>query len=79
MAYTPRRTSSAIDRAEALFKAATTKPEDAPKKTERVAIPSTKESVSLRIDSDVLAHFQDQGPGWQSRINAALRKAAGLK
>jgi uncharacterized protein (DUF4415 family) len=32
----------------------------------------------LRIDQDVLAHFQEGGPGWQDRINAALRKAAGL-
>jgi uncharacterized protein (DUF4415 family) len=33
--------------------------------------------VSLRIDSDVLAFFQEQGPGWQERINDVLRKAAG--
>jgi len=39
---------------------------------------SPKEAVSLRLDPDVLAHFRAQGPGWQSRINAALRKAAGL-
>ena len=25
-----------------------------------------------------LAHFRATGPGWQSRINEALRKAAGL-
>ena len=24
----------------------------------------------------MLAHFRSTGPGWQSRINAALRKAA---
>jgi uncharacterized protein (DUF4415 family) len=33
--------------------------------------------VSLRIDRDVLDFFQEAGPGWQDRINAALRKAAG--
>jgi uncharacterized protein (DUF4415 family) len=33
--------------------------------------------VSLRLDKDVLEHFQEGGPGWQDRINAALRKAAG--
>jgi uncharacterized protein (DUF4415 family) len=33
--------------------------------------------VSLRIDRDVLDFFQESGPGWQERINAALRKAAG--
>lgn len=40
---------------------------------------SVKEAVSLRLDPDVLAHFRSSGPGWQSRINAALRKAAGLR
>ena len=37
-----------------------------------------KEAVNIRLDPDVLAHFRRTGPGWQSRINAALRKAAGL-
>lgn len=76
MASTPRRPSSAKDRAEALFKAATTKPEEPKVRTN--AIPVGKEMVSIRIDRDVLAHFQDEGIGWQDRINAALRKAAGL-
>jgi uncharacterized protein (DUF4415 family) len=40
--------------------------------------PQPKEAVSLRLDPDVLAHFRDTGPGWQSRINAALRKVAKL-
>jgi uncharacterized protein (DUF4415 family) len=34
--------------------------------------------VSLRLDRAVLEHFQDDGPGWQDRINAALRRVAGL-
>jgi uncharacterized protein (DUF4415 family) len=34
--------------------------------------------ISLRIDKDVLEHFQGEGPGWQDRINTALREAAGL-
>ena len=63
--------------AEAAFKAATTKkPEEpAPKSP---SLPGAKEMVSLRIDRDVLDHFQAAGPGWQDRINAALRKAAGV-
>lgn len=28
---------------------------------------------SLRVDSDVLAYFQSQGPGYQTRINQILR------
>ena len=72
----PRRPQSAIERAEAVFKPAPPKVESpAPK---AVAVPSGKEQVSLRIDRDVLEHFQDDGPGWQERINDALRKAAGL-
>lgn len=67
-----RRHTSAIDQAEALFKAATTKPvESASPKVN--AIPTGKETVALRLDRDVLEHFQDDGPGWQDRINAALR------
>lgn len=37
-----------------------------------------KEPVSLRLDPDVLTHFRRSGRGWQSRINAVLRKAAKL-
>jgi uncharacterized protein (DUF4415 family) len=38
-----------------------------------------KEAVSLRLDPDVVAHYRAKGPGWQSRINEDLRKAAKLK
>ncbi len=61
--------------AEKAFKAVTTKPADLPPATP--SIPGVKETVSLRIDRDVLDFFQEEGPGWQDRINAALRKAAG--
>ena len=67
-----RRTSDPRHAAEAAFKAVTTKPalEPAPK---RPAVPNAKEMVSLRIDRDILDHFQEAGPGWQDRINDALR------
>jgi len=32
-----------------------------------------KQSVSLRIDADVLKWFRAQGSGYQTRINAVLR------
>ncbi|MBI2821922.1 MAG: BrnA antitoxin family protein [Acidobacteria bacterium] len=32
-----------------------------------------KESISLRVDPEVLGWFRAQGPGWQTRINAILR------
>ncbi len=44
----------------------------------RPRAPYPKKAVTLRLDPDVLAHFRAQGPGWQTRINAALRDAAGL-
>lgn len=35
---------------------------------------SDKESTTIRFDRDVLAAFRAGGPGWQTRINAALRE-----
>jgi uncharacterized protein (DUF4415 family) len=37
-----------------------------------------KKQVTLRLDSVVLEKFRAMGPGWQSRINAELRKALGI-
>jgi uncharacterized protein (DUF4415 family) len=50
------------------------KPRGRPKGSTR----SDKSLVSLRIDNDVLERFRATGPGWQSRVNAALRKAVGV-
>lgn len=72
-----RRTGSALDRAEAAFKSATSKPVEAAPKP--ATVPEGKELVSLRLDRAVLEHFQEDGPGWQDRLNAALRAAAGLE
>ncbi len=71
-----RRPTDPRSAAEQAFKSATTKPVEGPPKAPPV-IPGVKEMVSLRIDRDVLDFFQEDGPGWQDRINAALRKAAG--
>ena len=70
-----RRTSDSRQMAEMAFKAATSKP--APMATKAPSLPGAKEMVSLRLDRDVLDHFQEGGPGWQDRINDALRKVAG--
>jgi uncharacterized protein (DUF4415 family) len=73
-----RRPTDARQAAEAAFKAATSKPPAGPEPVARPpAVPNAKETVSLRIDRDVLDYFQEAGPGWQDRMNAALRKAAG--
>lgn len=37
-----------------------------------------KIAQTLRLDSDVLNFFKASGAGWQTRMNEALRKAAGL-
>jgi uncharacterized protein (DUF4415 family) len=75
MAQSPRRPKDARSEAEAAFKKATAPVVEAPAK--KAAVPGVRELVSLRIDQDVLEHFQEGGPGWQDRINDALRKAAG--
>ncbi len=67
----PRRPQDPFAAAEAMF---AKKPAPAIKKPS--ALPNTREQVSLRIDSDVLEHFQTEGPGWQDRMNEALRAAA---
>lgn len=74
-----RRLSDPRLAAEAAFKAATTKtavPVEGPRS---VSLPPARELVSLRLDRDVLEHFQAAGPGWQERINAALRSAAAVE
>ena len=71
----PRTLNDARSEAEAAFKKATTKVAEAPPKQN--AVPGIKEQVTLRIDQDVLEYFRGGGPGWQDRINDALRKAAG--
>ena len=32
-----------------------------------------KERVSIRLDSDIVGAFEQSGPGWQARLNNALR------
>jgi uncharacterized protein (DUF4415 family) len=75
-AMSRRPTSDARSAAERAFKAITA-PKPAVLAPKAPAPPGAKEIVSLRIDRDVLDFFQADGPGWQERINAALRKAAG--
>jgi uncharacterized protein (DUF4415 family) len=71
----PRTLSDARTEAEAAFKKVTKKEAEA--LPQKPAVPGVRELVSLRIDQDVLEYFRESGPGWQDRINEALRKAAG--
>ena len=45
----------------------------------RPPLPNPKQAVKLRLDADVLAAYRKTGEGWQTRINADLRKARKLK
>jgi uncharacterized protein (DUF4415 family) len=45
----------------------------------RPRLANPKQAIKLRLDPDVIAHFRETGPGWQTRINEVLRKAAKLK
>ncbi len=38
-----------------------------------------KQPVTLRLDADVIAAYRATGSGWQSRINADLRRMQKLK
>ncbi|MCF4165114.1 BrnA antitoxin family protein [Zavarzinia compransoris] len=38
-----------------------------------------KVQTTIRLSQDVLDHFKADGPGWQRRIDEALKKVAGLK
>ena len=44
------------------------------KRRGRPAGSGTKEQVAIRLDHDVLAAFRAGGPGWQTRMNEALRE-----
>ena len=71
MSKTPRRPLNPMDAAEALFKPVNKAPAQV---VEKPAIPNSREMVSIRLDSDLLAFFQEDGPGWQDRINDALHR-----
>ena len=71
MATPPRRPTNPMEAAEAAFKPI--KKPAAPSR-EPAGAPNVRELVSIRIDRAVLDHFQEDGPGWQDRINDALRQ-----
>jgi uncharacterized protein (DUF4415 family) len=45
----------------------------------RPPLSNPKQAVKLRLDADVVASYRKTGTGWQTRINADLRKARKLK
>ena len=75
MASSTRRPGDPFAAAEAVFKRTAKPAAEAPRAP---VTASARETVTLRLDRDVLDHFQAEGPGWQERINAALRDTANL-
>jgi uncharacterized protein (DUF4415 family) len=43
------------------------------KKRGRPFSATTKEQIAIRLDPEVLDAFRKEGPGWQTRINDALK------
>ena len=39
----------------------------------RPALDEPKQHVNIRLDPDILRAFKSKGPGWQTKVNAALR------
>ena len=48
------------------------------RRTRRRQKQPTKVAVSLRLTREVVERFKADGPGWQTRIDQPLKKAAGL-
>ena len=43
------------------------------KKRGRPFSASTKKQIAIRLDPEVIEAFQKEGPGWQTRMNNALK------
>lgn len=37
----------------------------------------TKKQITIRLDAEIVQRAKASGPGWQSRVNAALKRAFG--
>jgi uncharacterized protein (DUF4415 family) len=61
-----------------LVAAALADTDNPPRRLGRPPLLAPKQAIKLRLDSEVIERFKAGGPGWQSRMNEALRKAVGL-
>ena len=59
--------------AEAAFKSTTAKPTAPAPAATRAALPRAKELVSIRLDSDVLAHFQGTADATANLVEIPLK------
>ncbi|WP_413468451.1 BrnA antitoxin family protein [Mesorhizobium muleiense] len=65
----------------AITRAARTDPDAQPNLAAKRGRPRSehaKVAILLRLDPDIVESFKKSGAGWQTRMNAALRKAADL-
>ena len=77
----PELTEQELDRARPFadaFPVLAAKLESVQRLRGRPKVDAPKVSTTLRLDPDVITYFRSTGPGWQSRINEALRRAANL-
>lgn len=75
----PEWTQDQFDRAEIAIGGVVIRPANGTlTKPGRPKLAAPKKSVHLRLSPDVLAYFRKTGPGWQTRIDETLRKAAKL-
>lgn len=49
-----------------------------PRSPGRPRSPSPKVQITMRLDAEIIDYFKAGGTGWQSRMNLALRQAAGF-
>jgi uncharacterized protein (DUF4415 family) len=45
-----------------------------PSRRGRPRLDAPKVEVKIRLDANTVAHLRNSGPGWQTRVNAALSK-----
>ena len=73
----PELTADILDRAEFAIGGKVIRPASGTlTKPGRPKSASRKQSVHLRLSPEVLSYFRSTGPGWQTRIDETLRKAA---
>ena len=66
----PEVTQEMMDRGTVTFRGIVIR---GPRKTGRPLGSGKKESIHVMFDKDIVAYYRASGPGWQTRMNAALR------
>ncbi len=74
----PHEYDEAPEFTDEMFDRATLKIGDRVVRRGRPKLEAPKARIGLRLDQDVIDAFKAGGPGWQSRMNDALRAAAKL-